>query len=81
MKANLKKHLEEINAEDLLYFKQDAFVSYASINDSGKSLNLGVGCHEGYIYMVTNYQGGKLHKFLFKTPEEAINKYTELLTN
>lgn len=77
---SIKMHLEGITTEQLLQTKRDGFVPMASVHNMiYGSIQLGVNCKGNFV--VVESKNGSNIKWEYDTPEEAISKYTELLTD
>lgn len=71
-KAN-KMHLESVTAENLMDFKEEAFISMASSSGSNGTVNLGINAYGKYVVKT------KTETFVYDVPHNAINKYSEFL--
>jgi len=71
----IKQHLEQINVENLMQFRADAFLSMASSSGRIGSFNLGVNAAGQFVVK------SKTETFVFNNPSDAIDKYTELLSH
>lgn len=74
MKKAIKQHLESITVENLIEFRSEAFFSMASCSGE-KILNLGVNGMGQFVVKT------KTETFTFDFPHDAIEKYTELVSN
>lgn len=71
MSKAIKQHLESITVDNLMQFRQEAFISFAS----SSGINLGVNALGGFVVK------SKTETFTFNNPAEAIEKYSDLLHN
>ncbi len=74
MKKFIKEHLESITVDNLMEFRADAFLSMASINGRVGSFNLGVNAVGQFVVK------SKTETFVFNNPSDAIDKYTDLVS-
>lgn len=74
MENFVKEHLEKITIDSLMEFRSEAFASMASISGRKGSFNIGV---NGVGQFVVK---SKDETFTFNNPFDAIEKYTNLVS-
>lgn len=75
MEKFTKQHLESITVDNLMQFRSEVFASMASISGRNGSFNLGVNAFGQFV--VKN----KKETFTFNNPADAIEKYSELVSD
>ena len=75
MSKFIESHLEKITVENLLEFKSEAYISMASSSGRRGSYNLGVNASGQFVVKT------RTETFVFDKPEDAIEKYKELVSN
>lgn len=75
---HITAHLEHLTPQNLLNFRLTAFCSLATSNGKGGNFSLGVDAFGNFVCKKRLPE--ETVTFYYDTPEEAIAKYTELLT-
>lgn len=75
MSKAIKQHLESIKINDLMQFRSEAFISMAFISGRNGSFNLGVNAVGQFVVKSKN------ETFTFNNPADAIEKYSDLVSD
>ena len=75
MSKAIKQHLERITVDSLMQFRSEAFASLASASGRNGSFNLGVNGVGQFVVKSKN------ETFTFNNPADAIEKYSELVSD
>jgi hypothetical protein len=75
MSKAIKQHLESITVDNLMQFRSEAFASMASSPGRNGSFNLGVNAVGQFVVK------SKTETFAFNNPADAIEKYSELVSD
>lgn len=75
MTKAIKQHLESITVDNLMQFRSEAFASMASSLGRNGSFNLGVNAVGQFVVKT------KTETFTFNNPADAIEKYSELVSD
>jgi len=75
MNKHIKEHLQGITVDSLMQFREEAYIEMAFSQGRGVSCGLGVNATGQFVVKT------RAERFVFDSPMEAIDKYTELVSS